>query len=149
MTHDVNDGAAVSPELDAMVGDVLGSFLDALAEGADPGVVVCLEDAQGNRYEAAFSEDGPEACLNGARQFVSQHAAGVPKDHVGPVRRYAIAYAGCVDAGGYQEDAVIASFYEQGLPSGFSAFVSYEGAGTGEGFRWADPQPAGEEEPLL
>lgn len=148
MTQDMNDGDVISPELDAMVGDVLGSFLDALAEGDDPGVVVCLEDAQANRYEAAFTEDGVEACLTGARQFVSQHADGLPGDHVGPIQRYAIAYAGLVDAGGYQ-DAVIVSFYEHDLSSGFSAYVLYDGAGTGDGFDWSDPQPAGAEGPLL
>lgn len=148
MTQDMNDGDVISPELDAMVGDMLGSFLDALAEGDDPGVVVCLEDARANRYEAAFTEDGVEACLTGAQQFVSQHADGLPGDHVGPIQRYAIAYAGLVDAGGYQ-DAVIVSFYEHDLSSGFSAYVLYDGAGTGDGFDWSDPQPAGAEEPLL
>lgn len=148
MTHANNDGATVSPELDEMVGDVLGAFLDALAEGEDPGVVLCLEDVRGNRYEAAFSEDGVEACLDGARKFVVSHASGVPKDHVGEVVRYAIAYAGCVEIDGYC-DAVIASFYEKGMSSGFSAYVAYEGAGAGEGFAWSDPLPAGAEEPLL
>ena len=37
---------------------------------------------------------------------------------------------------------------EYGTPS-FSAYSLYEGRGTGDAFRWTDPAPAGEEEPLL
>ena len=47
------------------------------------------------------------------------------------------------------------SFYERGLadeegvPTGYSAYVLFEGAGEGDGFAWADPAPAGAEEPLI
>ncbi|MDY3667492.1 MAG: hypothetical protein SO051_05070, partial [Collinsella sp.] len=53
----------VTPELDAMVGDLLGSLLDALAEGDNPGVLLAAEDTEANRYEAAFDEDSVEVCL--------------------------------------------------------------------------------------
>lgn len=149
MTHADADRDTVSPELDAMVGDVLGAFLDALAEGDDPGVVVCLEDASANRYEAAFSEDGLEACMNGARKFVSDHAQGVPSDNVGPVERYALAYAGFVELEDGFCDAILVSFFEQGQASAYSAYVLFEGAGMGDDFGWADPEPAGAEEPLI
>lgn len=149
MTRAKNDNAGVSAELDAMVGDVLGSFLDALAEGEEPGVVLCLEDAAGARYEAALSEDGIEACLSAAREFVAAHAGGMEAEGIGAVERYAIAYVGCVDFDDGYEDAIIASFYEHGLESGFSAYVLFEGAGTGDGFAWSDPQPAGAEPPLI
>lgn len=143
------DREAVSPELDAMVGDLIGAFLDSLAEGEDPGVVACLEDAASNRCEMAFSEDGAEACLTGARQFIERHAKGVPGDGVGPVVRYALAYAGCIELEDGFQDAVITGFYERGQGSAYSAYVLYDGAGTGDGFQWADPQPAGVEEPLI
>lgn len=139
----------VSPELDAMVGDVIGAFLDALAEGDDPGVVVCVEDGLSNRYEAAFSEDGEEACLGAAQQFVSKAARGLPAEHIGPIERYAIAYVGCVGLSDGYQDAVLASFYERGQVTGYSAYVLFEGAGTGDGFMWSDPEPAGEEDPLI
>ena len=57
-SHDARDAAtgAVSPELDAMVCDVIGYMLDELAEGRDPGVLACAEDAGQGRIEAAFAE---------------------------------------------------------------------------------------------
>lgn len=140
---------SVSPELDAMVGDLLASFLDALAEGEDPGVAVCVEDARANRFEAAFTDDGIEACLNGARRYVTDHAAGVREEGIGALERYAIAYAGCVDLDGGYQDALIVSFFERGQATGYSAYVLFDGVGEGEGFRWADPEPAGEEDPLI
>jgi len=41
------------------------------------------------------------------------------------------------------------SFFETTLESGFSAYVLYEGMGAGDGFMWSDPEPAGEETPLI
>ena len=145
-----NGQNSVSRDLDDMVCGLIEDFLDELAAGSDPGVVLCAEDEYGNRYQAAFTEDGPEACLNGARHFVEQHAAGIPSDHVGELDRYAIAYAGGVELEeGVFDDAVIVSFYERGLDSGYSAYVLYEGFGEEEGFLWSEPEPAGEEPPLL
>lgn len=149
MAKESGTEGVVSPELDAMVGDVLGAFLDELAAGSDPGVVLCLEDANANRYEAAFTEDGVEACLAGARKFLQANRGGLPGEHVGPVERYAIAYVGCVELEGSYQDAILVSFYEQGLGTGFSAYVQFEGMGTGDGFMWSDPAPAGEEDPLI
>lgn len=139
----------VSPELDEMVCDLIGYMLDELAEGRDPGVVACAEDAAAGRVEAAFSDDGEEACLAAAHDFISQHAKGSRQDGLGPIDRYAIAYAGCISQEGVYQDALLVSFYERALPTGYSAFVAYAGAGTGDGFLWSDPQPAGEEPPLI
>ena len=50
--------------------------------------------------------------------------------------------------GGYH-DALLVSFFETTLESGFSAYVLYEGMGAGDGFMWSDPEPAGEETPLI
>ena len=52
------------------------------------------------------------------------------------------------DLGGYH-DALLVSFFETTLESGFSAYVLYEGMGAGDGFMWSDPEPAGEETPLI
>ena len=145
-----NEGA-VSPELDEMTCDLIGLFLDSLAEGDDPGVVVCVEDAAGSRSQVAFSDDGEEACLAAAQAFVTQHAgAGVPEDGVDALVRYALACTGCVDLGdeGYR-NAVLVSFFERGLPCGYSAYVLFDGMGEGDAFMWSDPEPAGEEPPLL
>ncbi|MDY4041835.1 MAG: hypothetical protein SOY67_07040 [Collinsella sp.] len=140
----------VTPELDAMVGDLLGSLLDALAEGDNPGVLLAAEDTEANRYEAAFDEDSVEVCLRAAQQFVSQHAAGIAGDGVGPIERYAIAYLGAIeDEDGTYLDAVLASFYEHGQESGYSAYLLVDGIGAGEDFAWGEPEPAGAEEPLI
>ena len=139
----------VSPELDTMVCDLLDDMLNALAEGDDPGVVLVAEDERANRYQAAFTEDGPEACLEGARHFVESNAAGIQSDHVGPINRYAIAYVGGVELDCAFQDAIIVSFYQQGMAYGYSAYVLFQNAGQGENFMWSDPEPAGEEPALI
>ena len=151
MADEMNDVQQdeVSPELDSMVCDLLDGYLNALADGEDLGVVLIAEDAHANRYQACFTEDGPEACLEGAKHFVESNATGIQSDHVGPLDRYAIAYAGGVELDCEFQDAIVVSFYQRGMSLGYSAYVLYEGAGTGEYFRWCDPEPAGEEPPLL
>lgn len=151
MAEQMNDAPRdeVSPELDAMVCDLLDDFLNALAAGEELGVVLIAEDSNANRYQACFTEDGPEACLEGAQHFIEANAAGIQSDHVGPLDRYAIAYAGGVELDCEFRDAIIVSFYQRGMSVGYSAYVLYSGAGTGEGFMWCDPEPAGEEPPLL
>ena len=139
----------VSRELDAMAGDVMGSFLDDLADGTDPGVALCCEDMFANRYEVVFTEDDPEACLEAAQAFVREHAAGIPAEHMGPIERYVIAYTGAVGFGDQFEDALLVSFFERGLDTGYSAYVLYKGFGTGDDFVWSTPEPAGEEPPLI
>lgn len=139
----------VSPQLDAMVCDVLDGVLNALADGEDLGVVLAVEDEQSNRYQVCFTDDGPEACLEGAQHFVVSNSGGLHADHIGPLHRYAIAYVGGVELDCEFEDAVIVSFYQRGMRSAYSAYVLYTGAGTGDGFMWSDPEPAGEEQPLL
>lgn len=140
---------AVSAELDAMVCDLIGAFLDDLAAGENPGVVVAIEDAARNRFEVAVSEDGEEACLEAANNFISEHKMGLKDEGMGRIARYAIAYTGCVEVEEGYHDALLVSFYETGLESGFSAYVLFEGMGQGDGFMWSDPEPAGEETPLI
>lgn len=149
MAADSSHNATVSPELDAMVCDLIGEFLDSLAAGTDPGVVICLEDARGNHYEAAFTDDGETACLEGATQFISSHALGYKEEGLGRIERYALAYAGGVEFDDGYEDALLVSFYERLLDSGYSAYVLYDGVGKGDAFMWSDPEPAGEETPLI
>ncbi|QWT17610.1 hypothetical protein KPC83_00050 [Collinsella sp. zg1085] len=147
---DSTEYETVSPELDAMVGDVLGEFLDALAVGENPGVVICVEDAQSARYEASFTEDGIESCLGAAQKFITDHSTGVKSDGVSSLVRYAIAYVGAVDLkeGGYL-DAILVSFFELGLKSAYSAYVEIENIGDEERFAWAPPQAAGAETALI
>lgn len=151
-------GGGVSPELDEMVCDLLGYMLDELAEGRDPGVVACVEDATGAREEAAFSDDGEEVCIMAAQQFIQNHvhgtrtAKGAPANdalEMGPVDRYAYAYTGAVDIDDTYADAILVSFYEKVLPCGYSAYVLYQGVGEGDDFMWSEPAPAGEELPLI
>ena len=139
----------VSPELDTMGCDLLDDFLNGLADGEELGVGLCVEDAQANRYQAAFVEDGLDACIDGARHFIQLNEGGLPSDHVGPIDRYAIAYTGAVELDDGFEDAIIVSFYQRGMACGYSAYVLYANAGQGEHFMWSDPEPAGEEPPLI
>ena len=120
-----------------------------LAAGENPGVVVAIEDAASNRYLAALDEDGEEACLEAATNFISEHKMGLKDEGLGRIARYAIGYTGCVEIDGGYHDALLVSFFETTLESGFSAYVLYEGMGAGDGFMWSDPEPAGEETPLI
>ena len=130
----------VSPELDELSSTLMGAALDMLAEGEDLGVLLAVQSEQGSVSSFVLSDDGPEALLDGARDRV-RHARGA--------LRYAIAYEGAVELeGGCYADALLLEFGERGTPS-FSAYSLYEGRGSGDAFRWTDPAPAGEEEPLL
>ena len=130
----------VSPELDELSSTLMGAALDLLAEGEDLGVLLALQSEDGSITSLAFSDDGPEALLDGARNRVR---------HARSTLRYAIAYEGAIELDdGQFADAVLLEFGERGTPS-FSAYSLYEGRGAGDAFRWTDPAPAGEEEPLL
>ena len=48
MAQNPSDTGSVSEALDGMVCNLLGAYLDSLAEGEDPGVVLAIEDAQSN-----------------------------------------------------------------------------------------------------
>ena len=149
----------VSPELDALTCDVIGSCLDALAAGDELGTVACIEDAAGHRSTVAFTEDGEEICLEAAQEHVAQAARqGYSADGVSRAVRYAIAYLGyvCDDdavsgaaASEAYLDALLVSFGEKGSPCGYSAYVLVRGIGQGDDFAWADPEPAGEEDLLV
>lgn len=143
------NSGAVSPELDEMVCDLIGYALDALADGEDPGVLACAEDAHGGRIEAAFSDDGEEACIEAAQDFIRLNRNGSAQDGMGEIDRYAIACTGAVELDGTYCDAILVSFYERSLPCGYSAYVLFENAGAGDEFAWAEPAPAGEEESLI
>ena len=86
MAQDMQDAGNVSAELDAMVCDLIGAFLDDLAAGENPGVVVAIEDAASNRYLAALDEDGEEACLEAATNFISEHKMGLKDEGLGNAR---------------------------------------------------------------
>ena len=58
MAQNPSDTGSVSEALDGMVCNMLGAYLDSLAEGEDPGVVLAIEDAQSNCFQAAFTDDG-------------------------------------------------------------------------------------------
>ena len=141
----------ISQELDALSCDLLGSALDALAAGVDVLGIIAVEDERGTRLVRAFSDDGPEACLAGARDFIATLAknGGDPAESLSAPQRYALVYEGAVERGGEGfGDALILEFGERNHPS-FSAYVLWKGFGAGEGFMWADPEPAGEVDSLI
>ena len=130
----------ISPKLDELSCDLLGQALDALAEGVEIPVLVSVDLDKGKVETKAFSDDGENECLDGARQYVRGLRGCV---------RYAICYEGAVaDDDGTYCDALLLEFGEKGYRS-YSAYSLFEGRGAGEDFRWSDPAPAGELEPLL
>lgn len=134
------DYGHVSPQLDELSSTLMGDALDLLAEGQDVHVLLVMQDASGAVTSLELSNDGPEALLEGARARVRSSRGAV---------RYAITYEGAIEMDdGTYADALILEFGERGCPS-FSAYSLFDGRGEGDNFRWTDPAPAGEEEPLL
>jgi len=149
-THGDSHGG-MSAELDALGSRLMGDALDLLAEGREPEVLLAVQDQALEVVSYSFDDDGPEACLNGARAKVRSLASQGGDGSLGfgaPVR-YALAYLGFVaDEGDAYQDALMLEFGEKGQPA-WSAYSLYEGRGRGEAFRWTDPAPAGEVENLL
>lgn len=141
----------VSEELDALSCDLLGSALDALAAGSDVLAVVALEDARNTRISRSFTDDAPEACIEAARDYVRGLLAssGDKACNLESPVRYALVYEGAVeDSDGAFNDALILEFAEQGTQA-YSAYVLWDGFGTGDNLAWTDPAPAGEVESLF
>lgn len=137
-THEDID--TVSEELDELSSTLMGDALNVLAEGDSMGVLVVIQDGVGEVASYEFVDDGPQALLDGARACIRKSRHGV---------RYALTYVGAIEMeDGTYAEALIMEFGERGKRS-YSAYSLFEGAGTGDAFRWTDPAPAGEEEPLL
>lgn len=140
MSHDnTTSYGHVSHQLDELSSTLIGDALDMLADGETLGVLIVIQSGSGDVESMQLLDDGPERLLAEARDLVRARRGAC---------RYAIAYEGAVEDGGTFCDALIVEFGEKGMPS-FSAFCLFEGKGTGDDFRWTDPAPAGEEEPLL
>lgn len=130
----------VSPATDELASTLMGAAFDLLAAGDPFEVLLAVQDASGEVQSLEFEDDGPEACLDGARERVRSSDDAV---------RYAIAYEGAVEAeDGSYADALLLEFGERGYRA-YSAFSLIDGKGQGDGFTWSDPAPAGELEPLL
>lgn len=138
--RDNTEYGTVSPQLDELSSTLMGDALDLLAEGRSVNVLLVIQRMDGNTTSLELSDDGPEALLNGARDRIRKARDAV---------RYALTYEAAVEMeDGTYAEALILEFGEKGRPS-FSAYSLFEGRGEGDGFRWTDPAPAGEEEPLL
>ena len=139
-SRDNTEYGNVSPQLDELSSTLMGDALDLLADGKDVNVLLVIQDKDNAVTSLQLSDDGPEALLQGARDKIrrSRHAV-----------RYALTYEAAIQMdNGTFAPALILEFGERGRAS-FSAYSLFEGRGEGEGFRWTDPAPAGEEEPLL
>lgn len=139
-SSDNTEYGVVSQELDELSSTLMGDALDLLAEGCAVNVLLVLQEENGNVTPLEFADDSTDVLLEGARSRVRSSRDAV---------RYALVYEASVqvDDGSYA-DALILEFGEKGKPS-FSAYSLFEGRGKGDAFRWTDPAPAGEEEPLL
>ncbi|MBM6816868.1 hypothetical protein H6A23_06765 [Olsenella uli] len=130
----------VSPQTDELASTLMGDALDLLAAGEAFEVLLAVQGSTGEVMSFEFVDDGPEACLEGARAKVAEL-----KDAV----RYAICYEGAIEGDdGSFSDALLLEFGERGYRS-YSAFSLVDGKGAGDGFTWTDPAPAGELPPLL
>ena len=141
----------ISPELDALVSELVGAALDMLAEDGSLPVLLVVEDAAGGFASYEFEDDGVEECLEGAREKVAAlvRSKGDVQQKLATPLRYGLAYEGAIeDEGGAYLDALLVEFGERGWRN-YSLFSLIDGKGTGEGFAWSDPAPAGEIEPLL
>ena len=148
-SEDRRDG--ISPELDELSSELMGDAFDILADGGELNVRLVVEDEERNVASYEFADDGPEALLDGAhRRIVALvKQAGDAEQGLGNPLRYALVYEGAIaDAEGAYQDALILEFGEKNYRS-FSAYSLVDGRGEGEGFRWTEPAPAGELEPLL
>ena len=148
-SEDRRDG--ISPELDELSSELMGDAFDILADGGELNVRLVVEDEARNVASYEFADDGPEALLDGAhRRIVALvKQAGDAEQGLGNPLRYALVYEGAIaDAEGTYQDALILEFGEKNYRS-FSAYSLVDGKGEGEGFRWTEPAPAGELEPLL
>ncbi len=135
---ELQDG--VSPETDELASTLMGDALDLLAAGEPFGVLLAVQTSSGEVKSYEFEDDGPEACLEAARVRVGEVAGA---------KRYALVYEGAVELGdeGFA-DALLLEFGERGYHS-YSAYSLVDGKGSGDGFSWTDPAPAGEVDPLL
>lgn len=148
-SEDRRDG--ISPELDELSSELMGDAFDILADGGELNVRLVVEDEARNVASYEFADDGPEALLDGAhRRIVALvKQAGDTEQGLGNPLRYALVYEGAIaDVEGAYQDALILEFGEKNYRS-FSAYSLVDGRGEGEGFRWTEPAPAGELEPLL
>ena len=95
-TDNRRDG--VTRELDELSSTLMGDALDMLADGQDVNVLLVVEDAFGTVASFEFADDGPEACLEGARARVrSLHRdGGAEKSGLAAPERYAICYEAAV-----------------------------------------------------
>lgn len=152
MSKDAERGTGdISPELDALSSELMGDAFDILADGQTLNVRVVIEDVRGNVAPYEFAGDGPDVTLDAAREGVQKigHRGGDPKAGLGRPVRYAIVYEGAVaDESGAYRNAVLLEFGEHGRKS-YSAYSYFKGRGKGKRFRWSEPAPAGETEPLL
>ena len=141
----------ISPELDELVSELVGASLDMLAEEGEMPVLLVMEDTARNVASFEIEGDGPEECLEGARarvELIMRSHGDTDQGLSAPVR-YALAYEGAIeDIDGAFLDALIVEFGESGWQN-YSLYSLIEGKGTGEGFAWSEPAPAGEIEPLL
>ena len=148
-TEQLKEG--ISPELDELVSELVGVSLDMLADDGEMPVFLVIEDASRAVASYEIEDDGLEECIEGARARIMDagRAGGDPDQGVGEPVRYGIAYEGAVeDESGAYLDALIVEFGERGWHA-YSLYSLVEGKGTGEGFAWSEPAPAGETEPLL
>jgi len=141
----------VSPELDELSSTLVGDALDLLAEGEDVNVLLVVQDEMGATASYEFADDSTdmliEAAYDRVKQLSNQHGDSVAG--IGEPIRYALVYEGMIaDDDGVYLDALMLEFGERGW-NAYSAYSMYEGKGTGDGFGWTDPAPAGEIEPLL
>ena len=140
----------VSSKTDELATTLLGDAFDVVASGCELGVLLAVQDIKDTVISFEFSGDGEEVLIAEAHSRVRtlMHAKGDSETNFSTPVRYALTYLGAVasdDESGYK-DALFLEFGEMGYKS-YSAY-SYVKGRNGD-FKWSEPAPAGEVEPLL
>lgn len=152
---DDSEPEPISEALEALADDAIEYGLSQLGETGSLAVTLFAENEKGARDMLSFEEDdNVEECLNEARGRVAATAQGKKRleGFSGRPVRYAIAYAGSIEAPdaprrGYLP-ALIVEYGEEGLSSGYSAYLLYRKPGKKD-FTWTDARAAGETELLV
>lgn len=143
----------ISSELEDLANDLVDLGLDALAEKGSLTTTLACEDERGARVMEEFEDDDVMDCVRAARDVVrqAQHKGGRIQGLGGRPVRYAIAYDGLIreTEGGPYLPALIVEYGEQGLSSGYSAYLTYRKAGRPKDFVCSDIAAAGETELLV
>ena len=147
----------ISEQMDQLACDLIDYSLDLLGKNGSLTPTIAVEDVAGKRVLLSFDNEEVEECLEDAHAMIREAAQGdkpikgLSAGDEGRPQRYALAYDGAIreDGAGAYKSALIVEYGEQGMSSGYSAYLLYKHAGRPQKFVWTEPAAAGEVELLV